>query len=92
MNYDNVNQENLKKWTNVAEKTLVGKKIVGVRYLSDEEMEERGWYKRPICFVLSDGTICVLASDDEGNDGGVLNTFDKDGNETGGIPTLFNLR
>lgn len=59
-------------WTKIAQDTLKGKTIVDVRYLNDEEMEMMGWYKRPICFFLDDGTSCMLSSDDEGNDGGVL--------------------
>jgi hypothetical protein len=59
-------------WTNVAKKVLQGKTIVEVRYLNDEEMEMMGWYKRPVCFFLNDGTSCILSCDDEGNDGGVL--------------------
>jgi hypothetical protein len=31
-----------------------------------------GWHKTPICFQLADGTLCILAADDEGNDGGSL--------------------
>ena len=59
-------------WTGVAKKVLQGKTIVEVRYLNDEEMEMMGWYKRPVCFFLNDGTSCILSCDDEGNDGGVL--------------------
>lgn len=59
-------------WNGVAKKTLQGKTIVEVRYLNDEEMDHMGWYSRPICFFLNDGTSCILSSDDEGNDGGVL--------------------
>lgn len=59
-------------WTKVAKKVLEGKTIVEVRYLNDDEMEQLGFYKRPICFILSDETICTLSCDDEGNDGGVL--------------------
>lgn len=59
-------------WTKKAKQVLEGKKIVEVRYLNDEEMEMMGWYKRPICFILNDGTQCLLSMDDEGNDGGVL--------------------
>ena len=61
-----------KHWTGVAQKVLKGKTITEVRYLNDEEMEMMGWYKRPICFFLNDGTSCILSADDEGNDGGVL--------------------
>ena len=65
-------QELHEYWNGVAKKTLQGKTIVEVRYLNDEEMEMMGWYKRPVCFFLNDGTSCILSSDDEGNDGGVL--------------------
>jgi len=58
--------------TKIAKKILQGRKIVDVRYLSDEEMELMGWYKRPICFQLDNGTICIPQMDDEGNDGGSL--------------------
>jgi hypothetical protein len=59
-------------WTKKAKEVLQNKRIVEVRYLNDEEMEMMGWYKRPICFFLHDGTSCILSADDEGNDGGVL--------------------
>ena len=62
----------LKQWTDEAKKVLQGKTITEVRYLNDEEMEMMGWYKRPVCFVLNDGTSCILSCDDVGNDGGVL--------------------
>jgi hypothetical protein len=59
-------------WTSRAKEVLVGKTIVSVRYLNDKEMKDMGWYKRPLCFQLNDGTTCILSCDDEGNDGGVL--------------------
>jgi hypothetical protein len=65
-------QEVNSHWTKVAKRVLEGKTIVEVRYLNDEEMEMMGWYKRPVCFQLNDGTNCILSMDDEGNDGGVL--------------------
>jgi hypothetical protein len=61
-----------KHWNDKAKEVLVGKKIVSARYLNDKEMEMMGWYKRPLCFFLDDGTSCILSTDDEGNDGGVL--------------------
>lgn len=73
----------LVKWSTEAKKVLKGKTIVDVRYLTDEEMEMMGWFKRPICFFLNDGTSCILSCDDEGNDGGVL-FYGKDGV----LPTL----
>jgi hypothetical protein len=62
----------LKRWTDLSKEVLQGKTITEVRYLNDEEMKMMGWYKRPICFFLNDGTSCILSCDDEGNDGGVL--------------------
>ena len=76
-------EETLTKWNKVAKETLEGKTIVEVRYMNDQEMEMMGWYSRPICFFFSDGTCCMLSSDDEGNDGGVLFY-----NENGVLPTL----
>jgi hypothetical protein len=61
-----------KYWNDKAKEVLVGKKIISARYLNDKEMEMMGWYKRPLCFFLDDGTSCILSADDEGNDGGVL--------------------
>ena len=73
----------LNHWTKISKEVLEGRTIVEVRYLNDEEMEDIGWYSRPICFVLDNGTYCTLSADDEGNDGGVL-FF----NENGVLPTL----
>ena len=73
----------VKTWNMKAKEVLEGKTIVEVRYMNDQEMEMMGWYSRPICFFLSDGTCCMLSSDDEGNDGGVL-FYD----ENGVLPTL----
>lgn len=60
------------QWDNKAREVLKGRTIVEARYLNDKEMEDMGWYKRPLCFFLDDGTSCILSADDEGNDGGVL--------------------
>ena len=76
-------KDHTKHWTNIAKSVLLNKTIVDVRYLNDEEMEMMGWYKRPICFFLNDGTSCIVSMDDEGNDGGVLFY-----NSDGVLPTL----
>lgn len=65
-------KEMIDKWNKVSQDVLKGRTIVEVRYLNDEEMEMMGWYSRPICFFLDNGVSCILSSDDEGNDGGVL--------------------
>lgn len=65
-------KEMIEKWNKVSQDVLKGRTIVEVRYLNDEEMEMMGWYSRPVCFFLDNGVSCILSSDDEGNDGGVL--------------------
>jgi len=65
-------KEMIEKWDKVSQDVLKGRTIVEVRYLNDEEMEMMGWYSRPVCFFLDNGVSCILSSDDEGNDGGVL--------------------
>lgn len=76
----------LRHWTEKAQSVLLGKKIVEVRYLNDEEMNLMGWRKRPVLFVLDDNTACYLSCDEEGNDGGVL--FYNNTKEEGGLPVL----
>ena len=61
-----------KKWTKTAENVLLGRKIIKVEYMSSEECNEYMWYKRPITFILDNGTRVITMQDDEGNDGGVL--------------------
>ena len=53
-------------------KNLIGKRIVGVRYLTKEETDASAWYRSPIAIELSDGAALVPQEDDEGNDGGAL--------------------
>ena len=72
------------KWNQMAKTVLAGKTITEARYLNDEEMEMMGWQSRPVCFFLNDGTTCMLSSDDEGNDGGVL-FYGREGV----LPTLY---
>ena len=40
--------------------------------MNDKEKEDIGWYSRPICMQLDDGTWIFPMADDEGNDGGAL--------------------
>lgn len=61
-----------KYWTKVAEEALLGRRILKVEYMSNEECNEYGWYKKPITFILDNGTRVIAQMDDEGNDGGVL--------------------
>ena len=53
-------------------KNLIGKRIVGVRYLTKEETDASAWYSAPIVIELEDGQALIPQADDEGNDGGAL--------------------
>lgn len=63
-----------KRWAAEAAKLLVGRKIVAVRYLTNEEVEGLGWYGASIALGLDDGSWIWPSSDDEGNDAGALFT------------------
>jgi hypothetical protein len=59
-------------WTEKAAAVLLNRKIVEVRYLTEEEMEILGWYNRCVVFILDDDTIVYPSKDDEGNNAGAL--------------------
>ena len=66
-----------KKWADIAKKQLLGRKIIAVRYLSEEEMEALGWHRRCVVCQLDDGNVFFPSSDDEGNSAGSLFTNNK---------------
>ena len=66
-------------WVMYGQKHLVGKEVKRVRYLSESEAEDMGWYKRPLIIEFTDGTLIFPSMDDEGNDGGALFGQTKDG-------------
>ena len=61
-----------KYWEERAKYLLLGKQITEVRWLDKKEVEDIGWYSRPVALKLNDGTWIVPMKDDEGNDGGAL--------------------
>lgn len=63
-----------KTWGDKVAKQLVGKAIVAVRYLTEEEREDLGWYNRSVVIQLDDGTLIWPSQDDEGNGAGALFT------------------
>jgi hypothetical protein len=72
-------------WTEIAREQLLGKKIIGVRYMTKEEADQLGWDNRPIVLLLDDGNTIYPSQDDEGNGPGALFT----NNETNSvIPVL----
>lgn len=54
---------------------LVGRKIVSVAPMDDNNFQITGWYKRPFVLTLDDGSILIPQCDDEGNGGGALAWF-----------------
>ena len=44
-----------KYWDEVAKGLLLNKKIVNVRYLTEKEAEDLGWYERVVAFQTEDG-------------------------------------
>ena len=61
-----------KQWTEKAEKLLLGKKIVKVEWMGEQEADEMDWHSKPVCIQLNDGNWIFPMRDDEGNDGGAL--------------------
>tara|TARA_R100001509_G_C4740717_1_gene173101 strand:- start:326 stop:556 length:231 start_codon:yes stop_codon:yes gene_type:complete len=51
---------------------LKGKTIKEVTWLSEKDMENMMWYKRPVIIHFTDGSFVIPQSDDEGNDGGSM--------------------
>jgi|TARA_R100000664_G_C2731957_1_gene122278 hypothetical protein len=79
-------QEITNRWTEVAENALLGRQIVRVEYMKQDECDRYYWDKRPITFMLDNGTRVIAMCDDEGNDGGVLTCLTKDKEEV--LPVL----
>ncbi|MCP4437092.1 MAG: hypothetical protein GY913_21680 [Proteobacteria bacterium] len=71
-NAANYNVNIVTNWTDYAAKHLLGRTIVGVRYLTKAEAEDLGWHRASLVIVLDDNTILFPSSDDEGNSAGVL--------------------
>lgn len=53
-------------------KSLVGKTIKECRYMTDKEVDDFGFYKKPVVILFTDGTYIIPMMDDEGNDGGSI--------------------
>ena len=62
------------RWAKDIHKVLVGRKIVEVRYLTDEEKNDMGWFDSPAVLILDDGNWVMPMADDEGNNAGAMAT------------------
>lgn len=71
--------EQLKKqWSREVADKLVGRKIVGVRYMTADEVKDCGWFNAAILIKLDDGTLLYPQSDDEGNAAGAIATTNEE--------------
>jgi len=66
--------ETVKRWTDEVSKLIVGRKIVGFRYLTEQEQQDLDWYAAAPVLVLDDGNQIFASADDEGNNAGALFT------------------
>ena len=62
------------KWIEAIRKSLVGKKVTGITYLTESQAEENLWYNRPVVIIFDDGSYIIPLSDDEGNNAGAIFT------------------
>lgn len=65
------------RWTKIASALLLNRKIVKVRYLSENEAIELDWSQRCVVLQLDNGMLVYPSADDEGNGAGALFTTDK---------------
>tara|TARA_Y100001951_G_scaffold37687_1_gene29696 strand:+ start:554 stop:808 length:255 start_codon:yes stop_codon:yes gene_type:complete len=72
-------------WTDLIRENLVGRTISGVEYITEIEMKDNMWYKRPIAIQLDNKYWIIPLMDDEGNDGGAMSTTFK---KLGTIPVI----
>ena len=61
-----------KEWTKKAEKLLLGKKIIRIKWMEKDDAEAMDWGSKPVCLQLDDGNWIFPMRDDEVNDGGAL--------------------
>ena len=65
---------NINTWITLIKKHLLNRKIVEIKCMSDEDAKYQGWNKQPIQIKLDNGTWLTPSIDDEGNDGGSIQT------------------
>ena len=62
-----MSDEITKNWEGKISEKLVGRTIVKVEYLTQEQTDKNYWYKRPIALVLDDGNWLIPMADDGGS-------------------------
>jgi hypothetical protein len=64
--------EALKKQWAARLQPLVGRTIIGVRYMTPQDQEASMWSESAVILILDDGTELYPSADDEGNGPGAL--------------------
>ena len=67
-----------KKWAKDANKHLKGRRIVNVRWMTQAEVDDMGWYEAAPVLELDNGIALYCSQDDEGNNAGALFTTIED--------------
>lgn len=62
------------RWIAEIKGKLLGKKIIGIRYLTDAEVDRYGWSDSAVVIQLEDGGELIASADDEGNNAGAILT------------------
>jgi hypothetical protein len=79
--------DTIQHWTNEASRILLNKKIVQVRYMTEQEQQVFGWQHKAVVIQLDDNTLVFPSKDDEGNDAGALHYL-KDGEGDYCLPVI----
>lgn len=66
------------RWTEIARRLLLGRRIVAVGYMPPPEAAAHGWSQRGLVLTLDDGTVVYPTMDAEGNGPGVLFTTNEE--------------
>jgi len=62
------------RWTKDAADLLVGRRIVSVDYMTEDDANEVDWHHRPLIITLDNGLRIYPSRDDEGNGAGSIFT------------------
>ena len=73
---------NITQWATLASDRLLGRRITGVRYMTDRERNDLAWDCRALVLELDDGSQVIPSADCEGNAPGALFIVSHKGYET----------
>jgi len=64
------------KWSKDATKAFQGKTVARIRYLTQKEQDDMGWYEAGPVILFTDGSYMMASQGDEMNGPGSLATSD----------------